>query len=168
MSKILNPLLFQLSALLLQQRWLTYIASISVVQKLYPGSSIRITILIILRQLPNLLMSAFGGILADSRDRRTSMIGLDLIGSIIALLYIVVLKTESLPLLYVLSFLQQSISALYEPVRTAIIPMLVTDEEGLRKANTLTGLSWSLMTAVGAAAGGFTTALLGAQDCFCE
>jgi len=148
------------------RRWFTYIASISIIEALHPSSYLRITILIILHQIPNLFISAFGGILADSRDRRNSMITLDFLGSIVALLYLLVLKLESLPLLYILTFCQESIAALYEPVRTAIVPMIVTDKESLRKANTLTGVSWSLMAAIGAAAGGFVTACLGPRGCY--
>ena len=96
------------------------------------------------------------------------MIFLDMCGTFIALCYLLVLKFESIILLYVLTFTQQSIAALYEPVRNAIVPMLVTDDEFLSKANMLTGLSWSVMAAVGSALGGFATANLGPQGCFCK
>jgi len=146
--------------------WFTYVASISIIEAIYPRSYIRITILVILRLIPNLLISAFGGVLADALDRRHSMIFLDMCGTFIALCYLLVLKFESIILLYVLTFTQQSIAALYEPVRNAIVPMLVTDDEFLSKANMLTGLSWSVMAAVGSALGGFATANLGPQGCF--
>eukprot|EP00553_Chaetoceros_curvisetus_P002222 CAMPEP_0204629754 /NCGR_PEP_ID=MMETSP0717-20131115/18851_1 /ASSEMBLY_ACC=CAM_ASM_000666 /TAXON_ID=230516 /ORGANISM="Chaetoceros curvisetus" /LENGTH=57 /DNA_ID=CAMNT_0051646783 /DNA_START=1 /DNA_END=170 /DNA_ORIENTATION=- len=53
------------------------------------------------------------------------------------------------------TLLQASIAALYEPCRTSIIPLMVTEDEPMKKATTLAGLAWSMMTAIGSGAGGY-------------
>ena len=67
---------------------------------------------------------------------------------------------DRLWLIYVLSALQFSLSALFEPCRSAIIPALVGPDD-LVAANTLGSVTWSVMLAVGAVVGGAVTAIVG-------
>ena len=46
-----------------------------------------------------------------------------------------------------------TLAALCEPSRTAIVPSLVIDEDGLKKAMTISGLAWSVSQAVGSSMG---------------
>jgi len=146
--------------------WFTYVASIDCIERLVPGSYTAVSILIAVRLIPNLLLTMFGGALADGRDKRHSMIFLDCIGVIAALLFLLVLHTESLLFLYAITFLQQSIAAIYEPVRQSMVPMLVEDDEFLKKAVSLSSLAWSVVAFLGAGFGGVIAAMLGVQACF--
>ena len=138
---------------------------------------LRIALLVVLRLLPNTLMSFPGGLLADTADRQRIMVVLDVLGAVVALGYCgaAVLiahstssnsSTSSLALLYVCTAVQESLSGLYEPSRAAILPQLVDAEHYLPKANAASAIAWSLTAAVGSSLGGFLTAQYGAVVCF--
>ena len=90
--------------------------------------------------IPMILLTSFGGALADRFDRRRLMIALDAWNAMIALLYLVALRYESATLLYVVSFVRHAVVALYEPVTRSIVPMLVTSDEDLKYAMTMNGM----------------------------
>ena len=119
----------------------------------------------LLRLIPNLL-SIFGGTIADSYDKRKSMMKLNILSSTIAIQFLIAYQYKSIMLIYLLTSLQSIIAALYEPIRMSFIPMLVTDDEYLKKATTMTSLVWSVMAAFGAGIGGFVSAYVGVQACF--
>lgn len=150
--------------------WMTYIASISAIEQIHASNSkvsrLSISFLAILRLLPNALFASVGGVLADSYDRRTILLVLDLIGAAVALVYILSYYCESIYGLYFATFCQMSVAAIYVPSRTAIVPMLVAKEEELKKANTILGIAWSTMQALGSSMGGVLTQWVGIQLCF--
>ena len=73
---------------------------------------------------------------------------------------------DSIAVLYVCTVLQESLSGLYEPSRSAIVPQLVSSLEYIDKANAGLSVMWSLTAAVGASLGGFLTARFGPVVCF--
>jgi MFS family permease len=148
--------------------WLTYVASIALIEDILGNKISRTAIagLVMTRLLPNVVLSCAGGVLADARDRRQSMILLDILGALSALLFLVAYHARSITVIYLVSLLQQCVAALYEPCRSAIVPLMVTNERDLKLATTLAGLAWSLMTAVGSALGGVVVAYMGYQACF--
>jgi MFS family permease len=152
--------------------WLTYIASIDFIERQLETSETpsrtTISILVLVRLLPNVLLSSFGGTLADAYDRRKLMITLDVAGGICALFFVVAYQLKSISLIYLATFLQQCIAGLYQPSSSSIIPLLVSDDKELQKATTLAGLAWSGMTAFGAAASGFIVDAFGSRTCFCK
>jgi MFS family permease len=152
--------------------WLTYMASIdfieSKMQKSNTTSRTSISILVAVRLLPNVLLSCFGGTLADSCSRRNSMIFLDICGAICALLFVVAYHLQSINLIYMTTFLQQCIAGLYHPCSSSIIPLMVSGDNALQKATTLSELAWSAMTAFASGAGGFLVSAFGARNCFCK
>jgi MFS family permease len=156
--------------------WLTYIASISLAEEFLndaaASSRTTISILVVVRLLPNVLLSPFGGILADGRDRRESMIILDILGSFCPLLFLVAMHFRSIPIIYFVTFVQQCVTGLYEPCVSSILPMMVADmprsDDYLKKATTLAGLSWSLFMAVGSSLGGLVLTMFGFRACFCK
>ncbi len=88
-----------------------------------------VSCLVVCRLLPNFVLIPFGGVLADARDRRHSMIMLDAIGAIAPLFYLAASYFRSIELIYMVTLLQASIAALYEPCRTSIIPLMVTGKK---------------------------------------
>lgn len=152
--------------------WLTYIASLSTIESIQSAEGMNITSgeaisrLIIIRLVPNILLSPFGGILADGRDRRKVMICLDLIGAATVCVFIAAVQMRSIGLIYAATFLQECVSGLYEPSRSAIIPMLVPEEENMKKATTISGLAWSVVAAFAAAFGGLVVGWFGVKACF--
>jgi Transmembrane secretion effector len=160
--------------------WFTYIASISLMERMLgPDSSnsrTSIGVLVMIRLLPTVVLSPFGGVLADSHDRRKSMIILDLCGAVTPLFFILATVLEShaspyygIAMIYFATICQECVCALYEPCRTSIVPLLVTgNDNDLKKATTLTGVAWSAVAAFGSALGGFATSYFGARTCFCK
>lgn len=154
-------------------RWFTYVASIELMEEILgpnkTSSSRRyVSYLVICRLLPFLVMAPFGGVLADVRDRRHSMIALDCIAAIVPLLFLFAAYLQSISILFIVTSLQSTIGALYEPARNAIVPLLVPDHEEMKKATTLAGLAWSVVAAMASALGGFMVGTIGIRACFGE
>ena len=63
---------------------------------------------------------------------------------------------------------QATLGALYEPCRSAIVPLLAPGEEEMKVATTIAGLAWSVMAALGSAMGGFMVSIVGVRACFSE
>jgi MFS family permease len=151
--------------------WLTYVASIAAIEEIHSSSDggisrTSISILIILRLLPSSLFASVGGVLADSYDRRKIMFILDVMGFFVAWLYVWSYNLQSTTALYIATLLQMTVAAVYEPSRTAIVPMLVLEESNLEKAMILVSSSETLMQAVGSSIGGILTGTVGIQSCF--
>ena len=119
-----------------------------------------------LRLLPNALFSNFGGVLADSYDRRDMLLVLDILSAFIVCFLLLAYQFKSIPAIYFATVCQMTAAAMYEPARSALIPMLIIDERYLKKALTMTGLAWSIMACVGASAGGLVTEYFGINKCF--
>jgi MFS family permease len=152
--------------------WLTYIASIDFIEtdevsKTGTTSPTAISLLIIVRLLPNVFLACCGGTLADAHDRRNIMVVLNFAGAACALLFVAAYQFDSVFLIYFATFLQQCIAGLYQPSSSSIIPMLVTGDDELKKATTLEGLCWSGMAAFGASASGIVVDAFGSRICFC-
>ena len=119
-----------------------------------------------LRLVPNALFSNVGGALADKFDRRNMLLALDILGAFVVLFFLLAYKLNSILALYSATVCQMTIAAFYEPCRSALVPMLVSDERYLKKALTLTGLTWSIMASIGASTGGLVTKYFGVESCF--
>jgi MFS family permease len=151
--------------------WLTYLASISAIEEIQLANGMdktsrtAISCLIIFRLTPNILLSPFGGVLADGSDRRNSMIRLDIAGALVAVVFLLAIEQKSIPLIYVATFLQECVAGLYEPSRAAIIPLLVPEENHLKLATTMAGLAYATVAAFGSAAGGFLVSMFGVRSC---
>ncbi|KAI2492584.1 Transmembrane secretion effector [Fragilaria crotonensis] len=130
------------------------------------SSRTAISYLVVIRRMPGVILSAPGGVLADSRDRRHSMIALNLLAAAVTLLNLLVWYSKSISTVYLVAMLSQVVQALYEPCRGALMPLLISDEEELKLATTLTGLAKFLMGAMGATLGGLIVSYFGARACF--
>lgn len=150
--------------------WLSYVASIAAIEQIHSSSGrisrTSISILVIIRLLPSSLFAPIGGSLADSFDRRKIMIILDGLGAVVAWLYVLSYNLESISALYLATLLQMTVAALYDPSHSAIVPMLVKEEESLEKAMILVSSAYELMQAVGSSVGGGLTGFVGIQYCF--
>lgn len=103
--------------------------------------------------LPLALASPIAGVLADRLDRRHLMIGSDLVRAVLVLGFLFVRDAGDLWLLYTLAAAQIAVSAAFTPAKNAVLP-LITKRSELLTANALLSATWSVMLAVGAAAGG--------------
>ncbi len=144
--------------------WFTLIASASLVAHL-SGSGLAIGGLFLARLLPPFVLGPLAGIVADRFDRRKILIASDLLRALVVLNFLFIRSEQDIWLLYVVTIVQLSISAFFEPTRAALMPGIV-DRRDLVTANALDGTTWSTMLALGAALGGLATALFGTMASF--
>ena len=145
--------------------WFNFIAATEVVTRLAP-SGITISLLIGIRTLAPVLGAPLVPLVVARFRRRTLLIASDLIRSLLVLGLILIQSPDQLWLFYVLIGLQGFLSGIFFPIRTAILPNIVANEEELGAANTLSSLSWTGMIALGTALGGIVTTLLGSEAAF--
>jgi MFS family permease len=141
--------------------WFNTIASVIIVNR-YSASGLAVGGLFIARALPPFLLGPLVGVVADRFDRRKVLVLSDLLRAGIVLGFLLVDRPERLWLLYVLTVLQFSVSAFFEPARATLVPALVENDE-LLTANTLSSITWSAMLTLGGAIGGLTASLFGVR-----
>ncbi len=144
--------------------WFNLIGSASLVANL-SGAGTAISYLFLARFLPLFLFSPVAGILADRYERRQVMIASDVLRAATVLSFLLVREPDQLWLLYVLTFIQFALSAIFTPARSAVLANVVQRDE-LVPANALDSLTWSTMLAFGALLGGIVAATLGIGQAF--
>ncbi len=145
--------------------WFNFIAATEVVTRLAP-SGLAISLLVGVRTLAPVLGTPLVPWVVARVRRRTFLIASDVARCFIVLGLLWVQTPDQLWLLYLLIGLQGFLSGLFYPIRTAILPNLVANEEELGAANTLGSLSWTGMIALGTALGGWVTTVLGTVAAF--
>jgi MFS family permease len=139
--------------------WFNYIGIFVLLTKL-TGSGGAVSWFLIAKFIPTSFLGPAAGIIADRFSRKTILITSDLLRVFIVLGFLLVRKPEHVWLVYLLALVQESIWSFYDPARKASVPNLCSREE-LILANALSGATWSIMLAFGAALGGFVTYLFG-------
>lgn len=139
--------------------WFNYIGIFVLLTKL-TGSGGAVSWFLIAKFIPTTFLGPAAGVIADRFPRKTIMIISDLLRVFIVLCFLLVRKPEHVWIIYVLALIQESIWTFYDPARKASVPNLCSKEE-LILANALSGATWSIMLAFGAAMGGFITHLYG-------
>jgi predicted MFS family arabinose efflux permease len=145
--------------------WLSYIATLELVESFSDGSGLALSAVILIRFFPSLLLSPLAGVLADRCNRVKILILAAIADAAIVAALVLVHNPSQTPLLFALLTAQFTAIALQDPARRAILPVLVPESE-LHLATTLETFSWSLTGAVGAAVGGGIASKLGNSACF--
>ncbi len=140
--------------------WFSTIALLGLVARYSDGSGVAVSALLVARFLPPLIVGPFAGVLVDRLNRKRLLIVSDSVRVVIVLMFLLVTDASHLWLIYILTVLQFSLSALFEPARSAMMPSLVNPDD-LVKANFLGSATWSVMLAAGAALGGAVASLFG-------
>ncbi len=141
--------------------WFNYIAIFVLLTKL-TGSGSAVSWFLIAKFIPTSFLGPAAGVIADRFSRKTIMITCDLSRVLVVLCFLFVDKPEHVWVVYLLALVQESIWSFYDPARRASVPNICRPDE-LNLANALSGATWSVMLAVGAAMGGFVTYLFGWQ-----
>lgn len=152
--------LWMAQAISLLGDWFSTIALLGLVARYSEGSGVAVSALLVARFLPPLIVGPFAGVLVDRLNRKLLMIVSDSVRVVIVLLFLLVNDASLLWLIYLLTILQFSFSALFEPARSAVLPSVVQADD-LVKANFLGSATWSVMLAAGAALGGAVATLFG-------
>jgi len=137
--------------------WFNYIAIFVLLERL-SGSGQAVSWFLIAKFIPSALFGAAAGVLADRFSRKKIMVYCDVARVFVVLAFLLVSKREQIWLIYLLTVIQEALWSVANPARQASVPNICAPEE-LNVANALSGSTWALLLAVGAAAGGFVTAL---------
>jgi MFS family permease len=144
--------------------WLNSIAIYTLVLKL-SGTGTAMASAMMAKLLPIFFVSPLAGVLIDRMDRKVIMITSDVLRFVVVLGFLLVEDAGDLWLLYTLAVVEIALAGFFEPARSAIIPSL-TPREDLVTANALSGSTWSVMLAVGAALGGALVSWFGIKAAF--
>jgi MFS family permease len=117
------------------------------------GSALATGAMFMAETLPRLIFGSVAGVFVDRWDRKRTMILSDLSRAVILLPLLLVAAGGPVALVYVVAFVEASVSMLFLPAKNALVPNLVA-EEGLTAANSLNSLSEQVPALVGALLGG--------------
>jgi len=120
-----------------------------------------------LGQIPILLFSLIGGVLADRIDRRRVLLGSQYVQMTCAfvLTALIALKWIKVPHILTVSFVVGCAQAFGGPAYSALVPMLV-EKEDLQNAIALNSIQFNLARVIGPVLGGLALTGLGAAWCF--
>jgi MFS family permease len=145
--------------------WFTLIALAVIVARRSEGSGLAVSGLVLSQLLPGVLVGPWSGVLADRFDRRRLLVLSDLARAGLVLLLIPAAASGRLPAVYALAFLHFTVSTVFEPTRSALMPRVVEPSE-LVTASTIATVTWSVMAAAGGVVGGTALALVGIAGAF--
>ena len=144
--------------------WLNSIAIYALILSV-GGAGMAMATAMMAKLLPIFFVSPIAGVLIDRWDRKAIMMGSDVLRFVVVLGFLLVDDKNELWLLYTLTVLEIALAGFFEPARSAVIPSL-TARKDLVTANALSGSTWSVMLALGAALGGGVVSLFGIKAAF--
>jgi len=139
--------------------WLDYVALLTLLLHL-TGSATVVAGMLVARFLPTVVASPLAGVVVDRIDRKRVMVAADLCRAVAVLGLLVIERPDQVWISYAVVATVVSLTAFFEPARSASIPNVTTQEE-LIVANTLGAITWSVSLGLGSAIGGLVTALAG-------
>lgn len=139
--------------------WLSYVA-VSLVAIDKGGSAVAVGLVLLAHTLPMAVLGPLAGALSDRFDRRKLMIGAQLGASALTLAMFGAVVMSAIAWMQICLLLRVSVSGLAWTARMAAVPQLVEPEE-LHAANSLLGLTWSVMFTAGVALGGLIASWFG-------
>ncbi len=139
--------------------WFSTIAVYAMAEEL-AGTAGAIAAVMIGKTLPMFLVTPLAGPLIDRFDRRALLIGTDLARALLVGGLVAGYLAGNFVVVVAVLWLKTAFSGVFVPTRTSVIPQLTTPAE-LPVAMALSAGTWSVMLALGAAAGGLVTAGVG-------
>jgi MFS family permease len=124
------------------------------------GSPLEVGLTFAATAVPNVLLGPFAGALVDRWDRRVTMIGCDLVRGALVLSVPFAIEIH-IGLVYLASFLIATVTLLFRPAKTAIIPAVV-GERDLMTANSAISVSDTAADLLGFPVAGVIVASLSA------
>jgi len=124
------------------------------------GSTLATGAMFMAQSLPRLLLGSLAGVFVDRWDRRRTMIVANLLSAAVLLLLLLVRTPADLWLLYMVAFVQTTVTLFFSPAESALVPHLVGEDQ-LLHANTLTALNWELTRLIAPPLGGLAMVWLG-------
>ena len=114
----------------------------------------------VMQLAPSVALSSIAGVFVDRWNRKATLILCNLLQCGIVLLLLLVHSKSWLPAVYVVVFIQATVSIFVAPAQYALLPRLVTENE-LTTANSLFGINNQLARLLGPPLGGALLGLFG-------
>lgn len=124
------------------------------------GSTLATGIMFIVQTLPRLFFGSVAGVFVDRWNRKYTMVIASLIQALLLGPLFLVHSQELIWIIYFCAFADSLVSQFFNPAQTAIIPMLV-EEQDLLAANSLNSMSQEITRLLGPSLGGLLFGLLG-------
>ena len=144
--------------------WFNSVALFTLLLRLN-GTGEAVGLILIIKLLPSFFGGPIAGVVADRFNRKTTMIVTDILRGLVVLGFLFIRRPEQVWIAYVLIFAEAMLSTFFEPAESAAVPTIVSREQ-LISANALSGATWSVTLALGAALGGFVTDSFGLNTAF--
>ncbi len=145
--------------------WFTLIALSVIVSRQTGRSGLAFAGLLLTHLVPAAVIGPMAGVLVDRFDRKRLLVASDLVRALLVALMIGVLQTGLLWPVYAIAFLHYTVSTVFEPARSALLPRIV-GMESIVAAQTMSSVTWSVMAAMGGVLGGTLVALVGTEMAF--
>jgi MFS family permease len=155
-------LLFWARSVSLLGDWFNMLAVLAILDRIQGTRAQAFGWVFILKLLPLFVLGPMAGVVADRLDRKWILVWSDLGRAVVVLGFLTLAIWPRVELLYALTILQVSLSAFFEPARTAAVSQICAPDE-LVPANALGAVTWSIMLTVGAAVGGVANHVFGWQ-----
>ncbi len=142
-----------------------YTLSIYTLLLQFTGRAGSVALALVLQVLPQTFVGPTAGMLNDRLKRKHVMIAADLVRFLVVLSMLFVRSPSMVWLVFPLLLAETSMTALFEPARSAVIPNVANEDEVLL-ANTLSSATWSVNLLIGASIGGVVAAFFGRDAVF--
>src|SRR6185503_7533583 len=145
--------------------WFNFIAALGLVRVISNADPEATTIVLLTRLAPFTLFAPLAGAFVDRWSRRTVMIATDLLRVVVALGFLLVRRPQDLWIAYVCTVLLSFFGTFFEAAKNAAVPNII-GERDLLAGNALMFSSRFLLMSLGAALGGWTSAVVGYEAAF--
>ncbi len=132
--------------------WMSFVA-VSLLALKGGGGAVSLALVLVAHTIPHAILAPVSGVLADRLDRRRLMIAIALSQGALTLGMTAAAAAGRVGLVQVIVLARASVGAFMPPVQSAVMRRVVHEEE-LLLANAVTSGTWSVMFALGMAAGG--------------
>ncbi len=129
------------------------------------GRAGSVAMALVLQVIPQTLVGPMAGVVNDRLRRKHVMIAADVVRCIVVLAMLLVRSKSMVWLVYMLLLVETTMTAFFEPARSAVIPNIASENEVLT-ANTLSSATWSVNLMIGASIGGVVAAFFGRDVVF--
>src|SRR5580658_7072810 len=129
------------------------------------GHAGSVALALVLQVLPQTFVGPTAGVVNDRLKRKHVMIAADIVRFVVVLAMLFVRSCSMVWLIYPLLVAETTMTAFFEPARSAVIPNISAESEVL-VANTLSSATWSVNLLIGASIGGVVAAFFGRDTVF--
>jgi|HubBroStandDraft_1064217.scaffolds.fasta_scaffold03786_6 MFS family permease len=129
------------------------------------GHASSVALALVLQVLPQTFVGPTAGVVNDRLKRKHVMIAADIVRFVVVLAMLFVRSRSMVWLIYPLLVAETTMTAFFEPARSAVIPNISAESEVL-VANTLSSATWSVNLLIGASIGGVVAAFFGRDTVF--